>query len=286
MSDKKALELLQRADKTAQSKGWFSGPKFDEAGDLYEQASNQFKLARQMREAGEAMLKAAQMSLKLGEHSDAAQRLVAASKAFKKSHPQQAVDALTQAVGLLAELGRFRTAAGHQKEIATIYEVDLSGPKQAMQAYQLAAEWYAAEDSVAMANGCLLKVAAFAAQLEDYTRATDIFESIAERSVDDQLTKWSVKDYFFKAALCRLAVPDSVGAAQALERYKDLDPGFASTRECRFVDEIIADVTKGDLQAFTDHVAGYDQISQLDNWKTTLLLRIKHQILQAEDDLT
>ncbi|KAJ1730647.1 vesicular-fusion protein S17 [Coemansia biformis] len=286
MSDKKALELLHSADKMAQSRGWFSGPKYDEAADLYEQAANQFRLARQMREAGEAMLKAAQMSLKLGESNDAAQHLVSASKCFKKGHPKQAVDALTQAVGLLTERGAFRMAAAHQKDIAKLCELDLSDPEQAMQAYQLAAEWYAGEDATALANGCLLQVASLAAQLEDYARATQIFESIAEGGVDDQLTKWSVKDYFLKAALCRLAIPDDVGAAQALERYKDLDPAFASTRECRFVEGLVADIRKSDMQAFTDHVASYDQISQLDNWKTTLLLRIKRQILEAGEDLT
>ncbi|KAJ2162756.1 vesicular-fusion protein S17 [Coemansia sp. RSA 552] len=286
MSDRKATELLQSADRKAQQKGWFSGPKYDEAGDLYEQASNQFKLSRQMYEAGEAMLKAAQMSLKLGEKDDAAQRFLSAAKAFRRSRPEQAVEALSQAVALLSERGRFRTAASHEKDIAKICEEELSDPDRAMKAYELAAEWYGTEDSPALANSCLLKVASLAAQLEKYGRATDIFESIAEGSVDNQLTKWSVKDYFLKAALCRLAIPDDVGTANALERYKDLDPGFQATRECKFLEELVDAIKKSDLQAFTDHVASYDNISQLDNWKTTLLLRIKRQIVEAEDDLT
>ncbi|KAJ1884692.1 vesicular-fusion protein S17, partial [Kickxella alabastrina] len=141
-------------------------------------------------------------------------------------------------------------------------------------------------DSMALANGCQLKVATFAAQLEMYDRAIKIFDTIAEGSLDNQLTKWSVKDYFLKAELCRLAIPDDIGAAEALGRYRDMDPGFEKTREYKFLDEIIADVKKGDSQSFTDHVAIYDQISHLDKWKTALLLRIKHSISQAEDDLT
>ncbi|KAJ2725714.1 vesicular-fusion protein S17 [Coemansia sp. Benny D115] len=286
MSDKRALELLQSAEKKAQQKGWFSGPKYDEAGDLYEQASNQFKLAKQMREAGDAMVKAAEMSLKLDERDDAAQRFITASKAFKKNNPELAVDALKHAVALLTERGRFRSAASHQKEIAKIYEEDLSDVENSMNAYQLAADWYEGDDSVSLANGCRLKVASFAAQLERYEVAVSIFESIAEGSLDNQLTKWSIKDYFFKAALCRLAIPDDVGAASALERYKDMSPGFDKSRECQFIEEIIGDSQNGDVQSFTDHVASYDRISQLDKWKTTLLLRIKNSISQAEDDLT
>ncbi|KAJ2786553.1 vesicular-fusion protein S17 [Coemansia interrupta] len=285
MSDKRAYELLQEAEKKAIQKGWFSGPKFDEAGDLFEQASNQFKIAKLMREAGDAMMKAAQMSLKLGERDDAAQRFVTASKCFKKSYPEQAVEALAQAVALLTERGRFRMAATHQMEIARIYEEDLSDVETAMKAYDKAAEWYSDEDSPAIANKCLLKVATFAAQLENYDRAISIFETIAEGSLDNQLTKWSIKDYFLKAGLCRLAIPDDIGAAEALERYRDMDPGFDKTRECKFLDEIIGDVKKGDIQSFTDHVASYDQISQLDKWKTSLLLSIKNSIAQAEDDL-
>ncbi|KAJ2490588.1 vesicular-fusion protein S17 [Coemansia sp. RSA 2050] len=286
MSDKRAHELLLSADKKAQQKGWFSGPKYREAAELYEQASNQFKLSKKMREAGEAMEKAAQMSLKLNEPDDAAQYFVTAAKAFKKSYPQQAVSMLQQAVTILTERGRFHIAASHQKEIARTYEEDLLNLADAMRAYKQAAEWYADEGSSALANGCLLKVASFAAQLEEYAQAIDIFETIAEGSLGNQLAKWSIKEYFFKAALCRLAVPDEVGAAEALERYKDLDPSFGTTRECLFLSQVVVDITNGDLQSFTNHIAEFDRVSQLDNWKTTLLLRIKSRISEAEDDLT
>ncbi|KAJ2341225.1 vesicular-fusion protein S17 [Coemansia erecta] len=285
MSHQKALELLESADKKATQKSWFSGPKFDEAGELYEQASNQFKLSRQMREAGDAMLKAAQMSLKLKDTHDASLRFIAASKAFKKDHPEQAVGALEQAVGILKEDGKFRIAAAHVKEIGNLSE-ELSDLERAMRAYEQAAQWYADDDAPSLANGCIVKAASLAAQLENYTHAVKLFEGVAEGSVDDQLAKWSVKDYFLKAALCRLAIPDAIGAAEALKRYQDLDPSFVKSRECGFLDEIIGDIQNGDLQSFTDHVANYDRVSQLDNWKTTLLLRIKRQVVEAEEDLT
>ncbi|KAJ1762217.1 vesicular-fusion protein S17 [Coemansia sp. RSA 2523] len=285
MSNQKAQELLESADKKATQKGWFSGPKFDEAGELYEQASNQFKLSRQMGKAGEAMVKAAQMSLNLNDTHDAAQRFITASKAFKKTHPEQAVDALAQAVSILREDGKFRIAAAHEKEIGKLSE-ELSDLERAMRAYEQAAQWYADDDSTALASGCLVKAASLAAQLENYTHAVELFEGIAEGAVDDSLTKWSVKDYFFKAALCRLAIPDAIGAAEGLKRYQELDPSFSKTRECGFLDEIIGDIQNSDLQSFTDHVANYDSVSQLDNWKTTLLLRIKRQVVEAEEDLT
>lgn len=44
-------------------------------------------------------------------------------------------------------IGRFSTAANNQKQIAEIYEQDIGDFKEAMDAYELAAEWYSGEDS-------------------------------------------------------------------------------------------------------------------------------------------
>ena len=55
-----------------------------------------------------------------------------------------------------------------------------------------------------MVNKCLLKVAHFAAQLEQYDVAIEKLETVATASVDNPLTKWSLKEYFLKAGLCHL----------------------------------------------------------------------------------
>ena len=57
-----------------------------------------------------------------------------------------------------------------------------------------------------MINKCLLKVAHFAAQLEEYNVAIDRFEYVATDSMDNQLTKWSIKEYFLKAGLCSMCI--------------------------------------------------------------------------------
>lgn len=61
-----------------------------------------------------------------------------------------------------------------------------------------------------MINKCLLKVAHFAAQLEQYDVAIDNFERVATDSMDNQLTKWSIKEYFLKAGLCSMCIGVSV----------------------------------------------------------------------------
>lgn len=58
-----------------------------------------------------------------------------------------AITSLKRAIEILTDRGRFQAAAGHQKEIAQIYESDLVDIEKAMQAYEIAAEWYAGEEA-------------------------------------------------------------------------------------------------------------------------------------------
>jgi alpha-soluble NSF attachment protein len=57
-----------------------------------------------------------------------------------------------------------------------------------------------------------IKVAFISAQLERYDRAIELYESIATSMLDSALLKWSAKEYFLKAGLCRLCSGDLVAA--------------------------------------------------------------------------
>ncbi|KAI9144307.1 soluble NSF attachment protein [Paraphysoderma sedebokerense] len=205
MSAAEAEALIEKAEKKLNSFGWFGGNKFEEAGELYTKAGNSFKLAKKWKEAGDAFIKAADMYNRLNEREEASSRYIDASKCYKKSNPQDAINALKEAISILTERGRFHAAATHQKTIAEIYESDVVDLENALLSYEQAAEWFAGEEAGALANGALLKVATFAAQLEQYDKAIEVFEKIAAGSVDNQLAKWSLKDYFLKAGLCHMA---------------------------------------------------------------------------------
>lgn len=49
-------------------------------------------------------------------------------------------------------------------------------------------------------------MAQFAATLEEFDRAIDLFERVAAKSLDNNLTKWSVREYLFKAMICVLCL--------------------------------------------------------------------------------
>ena len=89
-----AQTLLEKADKKAgSSSGWFSSSstKFEEAGDLYQQAANGFKLEKLFREAGDAFSKEAECREKCKETNDAANAWWNAAKAYKRGYPDRAL---------------------------------------------------------------------------------------------------------------------------------------------------------------------------------------------------
>lgn len=288
MAEVEARSLVQQAIKKRDGFSFFSGnAKYEEAAEIFVNAANKFKAAKNYAEAGKCFVEAGSCMLKVGSKFDAAQHFLSGAQAYKKVEPPdltQAVYLLTKAVDLNIDQGRFHIAAKHQKEIAEIYEGE-GDLKNAISAYNKAAEWFEGEDSKSSATACKLKVALFSAQLEDYLTAYTIYEQVASASLDNNLTRWSVKEYFFKAGLCYLCNDDLVGAQQALQRFKSMDATFEGTRECQFLTNIIGDYEANDVESFTNHVVEYDNFSKLDNWKTTTLLKIKRH-LRDEPSLT
>lgn len=56
-----------------------------------------------------------------------------------------------------------------------------------------------------LANKLYLKVADLAAEDGDYAKAIENYEKISNSSMNNNLMKWSVKDYLLKAGICHLA---------------------------------------------------------------------------------
>ncbi|KAH9982673.1 vesicular-fusion protein SEC17 [Lactifluus volemus] len=279
-----AQTLLERADKKAgSSSGWFSSSstKFEEAGDLYQQAANAFKLEKLFREAGDAFSKEAECREKCKETNDAANAWWNSAKAYKRGYPDLAIQALSQTIAHLTQAGRFRQAADREKEIAQIYLQEQNDLRHACESFERAGDWYAQEDAAATANACFKDAADLHAELEEYQIAISRYDQVANHSLTSALTKYSVKDYWLRALLCALALQDYVSARRNLTRYGQMDATFPSTREAKFIYALLEALEQGDEEAFTRAVFEYDQVTKLDNWKTAILLKIKKGIQQA-----
>ncbi|BAE59815.1 protein required for fusion of vesicles in vesicular transport, alpha-SNAP [Aspergillus flavus] len=285
--------LLQKADKALQgaSSGFsfFGGrsEKYENAADLYTQAGNAFRVQKQNKEAGLAFEKAASIQTQnLNEPDDAANSLQEAFKVYRKSDPEDAARVLSSAIQHYVLKGNFRRAATQQQYLAEVYEVELGDQKKALEAYEKAAEWFDSDNAEALANKHYLKAADLAALEGDYYKAIEHYERIGRSSISNNLMKWSVKDYFLKAGICHLATNDLVATNRALENYRDIDNTFVSTREHQLLIDLVQTIEQGDQEAFADKLYQFDQLSKLDKWKTTLLLRIKNNIEEQAEDFS
>uniref|UniRef100_A0A5F9D0X4 NSF attachment protein alpha n=1 Tax=Oryctolagus cuniculus TaxID=9986 RepID=A0A5F9D0X4_RABIT len=245
-----AMALLAEAErKVKNSQSFFSGlfggsSKIEEACEMYARAANMFKMAKNWSEA---------------------------------------INCLMRAIEIYTDMGRFTIAAKHHISIAEIYETELVDIEKAI-AYEQSADYYKGEESNSSANKCLLKVAGYAAQLEQYQKAIDIYEQVGTTAMDSPLLKYSAKDYFFKAALCHFCI-DMLNAKLAVQKYEELFPAFSDSRECKLMKKLLDAHEEQNVDSYTESVKEYDSISRLDQWLTTMLLRIKKSIQGDEEDL-
>ncbi|XP_030650219.1 N-ethylmaleimide-sensitive factor attachment protein, alpha b isoform X3 [Chanos chanos] len=249
--EKEAVALMAEAEKKVKSSQSFFGSlfggssKMEEACDMYARAANMFKMAKNWSEA---------------------------------------INCLNRAIEIYTDMGRFTIAAKHHVTIAEVFEAELVDIEKAIAHYEQAADYYKGEESTSSANKCLLKVASYAAQLEQYPKAIEIYEQVGTHAMDSTLLKYSAKDYFFKAALCHFCV-DMLNAKLALQKYEEMFPAFSDSRECKLIKKLLDAYEEQNVDAYTDAVKEYDTISRLDQWLTTMLLRIKKTIQEDESDL-
>merc|ERR1712062_856650 len=256
-NEQKAIALVQEAEKKLSSSKSFLGGLFggankqDEALECYGRAANLFKMAKKWSQAGQTFVTVATHHAKLGNKHDSATNYVDAANCYKKSDPKEAVNCLSKAIDIYTDMGRFTIAAKHHQTIAELYESDIADFERAMQHYEKSADYFRGEESNSSANKCMLKVALHAAQLENYERAIQIYEQVAASALESSLIKYSAKEHF---------------------------PAFGDSREAKLVKALIKHLEDEDVEAFTAEVKNFDQISRLDQWYTTILLRIKKQM--------
>ncbi|KAK4228952.1 putative vesicular-fusion protein sec17 [Podospora fimiseda] len=285
--EEKARKALQNASGGFSFFGGGKEDKLQNAAELFVQAGNAYKMEKLNKEAGKAFEQAAKIHReKLNEPDDAANIMVDAFKVYRKDDPEAAVRCINDAINRYTAKGNYRRAASHKENEGEVLEVEIGDRKRAMEAYSKAAEWYEGDGANALANKLWLKVADIAALEGDYYKAIENFEKVGFASLENHLMKYSVKEYFFKAGLCILATKDLVAARRNINNYRDKDPSFGGQREFQLLSDLIDAVEQGDQQVFTEKLYAFDQMSRLDKWKTEILVRVKNQIEEADNEFS
>jgi len=266
------------ADAEASLKKWrVFGNKYEDAVDIYRQAANAYKISKQFQEAGNAFQKVAECHLQLSSKHEAASAYQNAATCFMKASPKDAINALSRAIELFIDEGRFGPAAKHEQQIGELLE-EQGDMEAALSHFETAADYFEGEGQSSAASKVKLKVADYCALAEQYPKAIDIYQDTATAYLANNLLKWSAKDLFFKAAICHLCSEDMVAAKRAMDRYQDMDVTFSQQRECRFLLQVIECCENYNADGMTMAIREYNNITPLDNWKTTMLLRVKNSI--------
>merc|ERR1712142_513206 len=150
-------------------------------------AANMFKMSKKWGQAGNTFSKIAINHAKEGAKHDAATNFVEAANCFKKTDPKEAAESLQKAIDIYTDMGRFNIAAKHHQSVAELFETEAADLEKAMQHYETAADYFKGEESNSSANKCMLKVAQYAAQLENYQKAIKIYEQVAASALPNLL---------------------------------------------------------------------------------------------------
>ncbi|OWB81732.1 hypothetical protein B5S33_g351 [[Candida] boidinii] len=287
--------LIAEADKKAKPSSGFSSffgassaSRYEEAADIYTQAANIYKLQRKNALAGQTFEKAANAQIKADSSDEASNTLVEAYKSYKMEVPIEAARCLSKAIEMFVARGQFRRGANFKVDLAELYENELTDVKNAIASYEDAAEWYRGDSAQALSNKCSLKAADLYCdeQIGDYDKAATVYERIAKESLNNNLAKWSLKEYFLKAILCRLATNNDYASGNALlNRFTQWDPTFSSTREYEFLNKLIQAVKDGNSDEIANASRDYDKIARLDALKIRILNKIKSSVTEAPDEL-
>lgn len=156
------------------------------------------------------------------------------------------------------------------------------------------------------ANQCYQLAAELSGELGDYQRSMELYQTVGEWSLSSALTKYSVKEYWLRAAICSMAMgvsafspfhsrpcfrnwgsrQDLVTTNNLLQDFARKDVTFPSTREAKFAHQLMVACEEGDVDQYTGAIFEYDKVTKLDNWKTEVLLKIKKALEEDEGALT
>ncbi|CAA9988750.1 SNAP protein (soluble N-ethylmaleimide-sensitive factor attachment protein), putative [Plasmodium knowlesi strain H] len=277
-----ARELEKKAEQLNKKgflSSFFGGDNTDEMINCYNLAANKYKLCHKWKEATACILKNAILHRNNNETSYCANAYLEAGNIAKKYDKMEAIKHIEEAVNMYAAIGRFSNCGKCEKNIAEIYE-DLYEYGNASKYYKKAAYYFEMDEySKSAYTQCIVKYAELSSQYSgQYEEAISIFENEAEKALKSTLLQYGARDYYIKAGILHIVLGDLVNAKISIDKYCMNDPRFLSSREKKFLDNIMEAVTEQDVEYFEEAVHEYDRITKLDNWKVHFLYQIKSKM--------
>lgn len=285
-------KLFERAEQLSKSKNgliqfFFKNLRsldLDDASNLYVQAANIYRVKKDFIKAAECFDKSAKLQEELQNYNEVANRYVDIFKCFKENSPREAINALEKAVEIfLMENGQFRRAANFTMDIAEMYE-NLCDYENAIKSYQNAGDYYSTDNATALANKSYSKCADLCALHDRFEEGLKHYDFIIKGQQGNSLAQWNLKENLFKSILCVLCMNDRVETQKRIENIPDDNNIWGSSRELILLKFILTCFDQFDSQTYSDQVFEFDQFCKLDNVKTHMLVKIKKNFQDVDED--
>lgn len=256
---------------------------YEGAQELFGKAAARYKLDRDYARAGESYMKAADCAIKNKDNFATGGFYADAANAYKKVDMKKAGEMIDLAVRMQIDNNRLGGAAKLIQEYADAL-ADQGSSMEALPLYEKAMNYYNAEDQKSSSQKCMLAMAAIYGENDNFDKSLMYYERVANNMLGGPL-KFQAQTYFLNAMLCRYAMVTndnrfeaSEECGEALAGYMQADMYLKGTRECEFLQLILDSISDCDVDKFERGVSLLQDIKKLDDWRTHVLLVVKHNM--------
>jgi alpha-soluble NSF attachment protein len=263
--------------------------------ELYRRAGNLFKLYNNYSLSSKAYLKAARHMDELYEaaslYIEGANALLNSLSDNKLKDLKLVIKYYDRAINIYINNGKWNLAAKKTKIIAELYdEYDILDKNDGINRYIQAIDLYEKEgNNFFDIKQCSIKIALYKVEKEEFIEAIKIFDDIARKTYHKAtFAAGSIAKTDFLRTLLVALMFDNIKTDQLLNEYRNLDHYFASSRECKFIENLLSCINDNNVEEeFSNICFEYDNITPLDPWQTSILLKIKIYCMgQIEIDLS
>ncbi|CCW64499.1 unnamed protein product [Phytomonas sp. EM1] len=256
---------------------------YEGAQELYDKAATLFKLEKNYARAGEAYMHAGDCAMRMKDIFSAGKCFADSANAYKKVDMKKANEMLDMSVKVYIDNNQLDSATRLIRDFADTI-VEQGSPMDAIPYYERAMRYFDAEDQKMQSQKCMIAMANIYGENDNFDKALQYYECIASNMVSGPL-KFQARDYYVRAMLCRLAMVTNDNRFEktdecrdALNHYLSSDIYLKNSREYEFLELLLDSVADCDVDKFSTATSMLHDMRQLDDWKTHVLLVVKHNM--------
>lgn len=173
----------------------------DSVAFKYYQDSIKLKIEGKWRDAGDKLIKCADLYLFLRLALEAATVYTEAAECFMKIDKSEALRAYALSVKTYCEVGKFTVAGQLERKIAMIH-YRIQHFEDAASHFQKAANFLSGDKNMEQSELCQEKAAECYVHIGEYREAFRVYDSLANSCVSSNLRRFEARNFLMKAVIC------------------------------------------------------------------------------------